>query len=472
MALKTAEHTATNTDDNWLKAKIYNSLTFFNNHEGEYLIALDNCKKAIAPALATGNVYTITDIYQNMATIYGNLGQPDSTIIYLEKCKPLLKDIKKKKSLASLYNSLAYTYAVKGNLTEAKEYALKSIAAQPRHDAYYILSGIYGKEGDSRMADSMRDIAYRMADDRYKLMILTDTWSDMRGQRRFEEADILAAKMKALRDELAAKERKDSLRERQAMADTEAKEKGKAEKKAGGLLGVIMTLVLIVFGLVVLAFVAGRKRRADNKKKKEAEQELGDVRKILDDTTKRLNDKESTCADIQRQLEELRLYTSRLEQGIKDMDRKNDALRHAIVREMDKHKKDLEAAGMEQLSCIEECMEMVRAVVIENECMAKWPPKKVKRFMIYFGIIFKDTPTVQHKNYAGLTDRRKTLLILILLRKSKTDICNIMGFTEKALAQFLYRLKTKIPLPEMYAPDDEDAQADEAAIAKGREVPV
>ena len=195
-----------------------------------------------------------------MATIYGNLGQPDSTIIYLEKCKPLLKDIKKKKSLASLYNSLAYTYAVKGNLTEAKEYALKSIAAQPRHDAYYILSGIYGKEGDSRMAD-----------DRYKLMILTDTWSDMRGQRRFEEADILAAKMKALRDELAAKERKDSLRERQAMADTEAKEKGKAEKKAGGLLGVIMTLVLIVFGLVVWAFVAGRKRRADNKKKKEAE---------------------------------------------------------------------------------------------------------------------------------------------------------------------------------------------------------
>ena len=91
---------------------------------------------------------------------------------------------------------------------------------------------------------------------------------------------------------------------------------------------------------------------------------------------------------------------------------------------------------------------------------------------VYFGIIFKDTPTVQHKNYAGLTDRRKTLLILILLRKSKTDICNIMGFTEKALAQFLYRLKTKIPLPEMYAPDDEDAQADEAAIAKGREVPV
>ena len=95
MALKDAEHAVTYTEDIWLKTRIQANLASFNTEIGEFHIALNHCKQAKKYAEKLGNVYTITNVYNAMSVIYGNLGQNDSSIAYIKKCEPMVKLLKK-----------------------------------------------------------------------------------------------------------------------------------------------------------------------------------------------------------------------------------------------------------------------------------------------------------------------------------------------------------------------------------------
>ena len=98
MALKKAEQAAKHTDDNWLKARIYNNLASFNTLLSESRYALEYGKEAVRYANAYGNAQTLSDAYRQMSAIYTNLDMEDSSIVYAKKCEPLIKQIKNEKT--------------------------------------------------------------------------------------------------------------------------------------------------------------------------------------------------------------------------------------------------------------------------------------------------------------------------------------------------------------------------------------
>lgn len=429
MTLKEAEHTAKGIDDNWLKAKIYVNLAAFNNSNAEFRIALQNCRKAITPALKSGNIYTIIDTYREMSFICRNLEMNDSSIIYMEKCLPYIKYVKKKWNLSYIYTGLSELYLIKGDLAKAKDYALKSIDIIPRYDVYYILSKIYRKEGDTIKADSLRNMVLGMTDGHYRLMILTDMWNEKNDEGKYHEAAELAEQMTALRDTLAKRERTDSLREKQISADMKATATEKVEWWKGMWQYSAAAAAIVI---AVLAVICLRLLRL--KKKAQAE----------------FNRATETMKDIARNNAELAERMKRQQTAAEDMAEACASLERKLKQEEQMHSNEMLKVTAGQLNTLKECTAMFNHVFAEKSNITAWSKNELARFIGYWYAVNEKAAKEMENNYAKLTNWNKLILILKQAGMSTEDICTITGMKEHTLKQATYRIKKKKEYQEQY----------------------
>ncbi len=429
MALKDAEHAVTHTDDTWLKTRIQVNLASFNTEIGEFHIALKHCKQAKNHAEKHGNVYTLTNIYNAMSVIYGNLGQNDSSIAYIKKCEPMVKRIKKDYERSIILSGLASMYLKKGDLKQAKRNALMAIEISPKYSTYYILSCIYRKEGNTAKADSLRAMALQSADDHYRLMVMTDMWNEKKAEGKYREASELAERITALRDTLANMERTDSIREKQAGSDIKAAASEKIAKqknKTSLMAAIAITIALIMGGAVYLI----------NRKRNEAQAE-----------TKKANTDKNELAGNKADLEERLKCMEAETQGCKTTAEKTAKVCSELERQLKleeyRHSKELHKAENKHLQDMKEFLEMFRHVMIENGSTTTWDKNKIAKFVNYWSAMNSDEAETLNKKYAKLTERNKMILILKLCGKTTKEICAITGMTEHALTQALYRIKQK-----------------------------
>lgn len=429
MALKDAEHAVTYTEDIWLKTRIQANLASFNTEIGEFHIALNHCKQAKKYAEKLGNVYTITNVYNAMSVIYGNLGQNDSSIAYIKKCEPMVKLIKKDHERSIILSGLASMYLKKGDLEQAKRNALMAIEASPKYSTYYILSCIYRKEGDTAKADSLRAKALHSADDHYRLMILTDMWNEKKAEGKYREANELAEKITALRDTLANKERTDSIREKQTGSDIIAAAAKKIAKQRSNTSLVVAIAIAMTIILGCAAHQINRKRKkaqAETKKANTGKKELASINANLTEMVKCL---EAEAQDSKTTAEKMAKAYSELERQLK--------------QEEDRHNKELHKAANEHQQDMKECLEMFRHVLTENGSITEWSKDKIEKFVSCWGALNSDEAETLNLKYAKLTEWNKMILILKLSGKTTKEICAITGMTEHALTQALYRIKQK-----------------------------
>ena len=429
MALKDAEHAVTYTEDIWLKTRIQANLASFNTEIGEFHIALNHCKQAKKYAEKLGNVYTITNVYNAMSVIYGNLGQNDSSIAYIKKCEPMVKLLKKDYERSIILSGLASMYLKKGDLEQAKRNALMAIEASPKYSTYYILSCIYRKEGDTAKADSLRAKALHSADDHYRLMILTDMWNEKKAEGKYREANELAEKITALRDTLANKERTDSIREKQTGSDIIAAAAKKIAKQRSNTSLVVAIAIAMTIILGCAAHQINRKRKkaqAETKKANTGKKELASINANLTEMVKCL---EAEAQDSKTTAEKMAKAYSELERQLK--------------QEEDRHNKELHKAANEHLQDMKECLEMFRHVLTENGSITEWSKDKIAKFVSCWGALNSDEAETLNLKYAKLTEWNKMILILKLSGKTTKEICAITGMTEHALTQALYRIKQK-----------------------------
>lgn len=429
MALKDAEHAVTYTEDIWLKTRIQANLASFNTEIGEFHIALNHCKQAKKYAEKLGNVYTITNVYNAMSVIYGNLGQNDSSIAYIKKCEPMVKLLKKDYERSIILSGLASMYLKKGDLEQAKRNALMAIEASPKYSTYYILSCIYRKEGDTAKADSLRAKALHSADDHYRLMILTDMWNEKKAEGKYREANELAEKITALRDTLANKERTDSIREKQTGSDIIAAAAKKIAKQRSNTSLVVAIAIAMTIILGCAAHQINRKRKkaqAETEKANTGKKELTSINANLTEMVKCL---EAEAQDSKTTAEKMAKAYSELERQLK--------------QEEDRHNKELHKAANEHLQDMKECLEMFRHVLTENGSITEWSKDKIAKFVSCWGALNSDEAETLNLKYAKLTEWNKMILILKLSGKTTKEICAITGMTEHALTQALYRIKQK-----------------------------
>lgn len=429
MALKKAEQAAKHTDDNWLKARIYNNLASFNTLLSESRYALEYGKEAVRYANAYGNAQTLSDAYRQMSAIYTNLDMEDSSIVYAKKCEPLIKQIKNEKTKTLIHGSLAAMYLKTGNLYKAKQHALIVAQKDTSHSTYYILSCIYRKEGDTAKADSLRAKALHSADDHYRLMILTDMWNEKKAEGKYREATELAEKITALRDTLANKERTDSIREKQTGSDIIAAASKKIAKQRSNTSLVLAIAIAMTIILGCAAHQINRKRKkaqAETEKANTGKKELTSINANLTEMVKCL---EAEAQDSKTTAEKMAKAYSELERQLK--------------QEEDRHNKELHKAAKEHLQDMKECLEMFRHVLTENGSITEWSKDKIAKFVSCWGALNSDEAETLNLKYAKLTEWNKMILILKLSGKTTKEICAITGMTEHALTQALYRIKQK-----------------------------
>ena len=408
MALKDAEHAVTYTEDIWLKTRIQANLASFNTEIGEFHIALNHCKQAKKYAEKLGNVYTITNVYNAMSVIYGNLGQNDSSIAYIKKCEPMVKLLKKDYERSIILSGLASMYLKKGDLEQAKRNALMAIEASPKYSTYYILSCIYRKEGDTAKADSLRAKALHSADDHYRLMILTDMWNEKKAEGKYREANELAEKITALRDTLANKERTDSIREKQTGSDIIAAAAKKIAKQRSNTSLVVAIAIAMTIILGCAAHQINRKRKkaqAETKKANTGKKELASINANLTEMVKCL---EAEAQDSKTTAEKMAKAYSELERQLK--------------QEEDRHNKELHKAANEHQQDMKECLEMFRHVLTENGSITEWSKDKIAKFVSCWGALNSDEAETLNLKYAKLTEWNKMILILKLSGKTTKEI--------------------------------------------------
>lgn len=364
MALKKAEQAAKHTDDNWLKARIYNNLASFNTLLSESRYALEYGKEAVRYANAYGNAQTLSDAYRQMSAIYTNLDMEDSSIVYAKKCEPLIKQIKNEKTKTLIHGSLAAMYLKTGNLYKAKQHALIVAQKDTSHSTYYILSCIYRKEGDTAKADSLRAKALHSAEDHYRLMILTDMWNEKKAEGKYREATELAEKITALRDTLANKERTDSIREKQTGSDIIAaasKKIAKQKNKTSLMAAIAITIALIMGGAV---YLINRKRNEAQAETKKANTDMNELASNKADLEERLKCMEAETQGCKTTAEKTAKVCSELERQLK--------------LEEDRHSKELHKAENKHLQDMKEFLEMFRHVMIENGSTTTWDKKRLQ----------------------------------------------------------------------------------------------
>ena len=85
VVMKQAEEQVVQTNNDWMKYKIYYSIGRINQRCGNYLLGIDYTQKALKYVSQTNNWEDITNIYMQIADNYANLGQVDSAAYYTKK---------------------------------------------------------------------------------------------------------------------------------------------------------------------------------------------------------------------------------------------------------------------------------------------------------------------------------------------------------------------------------------------------
>jgi tetratricopeptide (TPR) repeat protein len=126
----------------------YNNRGLWLNEQKRLPEAVENFKNAILLDPNSPNAWL------NAGKSFGDMGKPDSAILYLENC------LKRSEGDSKVYNNLGNAYGLLGNFPKALQNFEKAILLDPDNaNALYNLAVTYGIQGDTLKADSILRIS-------------------------------------------------------------------------------------------------------------------------------------------------------------------------------------------------------------------------------------------------------------------------------------------------------------------------
>ena len=298
---------------------------------------------------------------------------------------------------------------------------------QPEADAYYIMSDLCRKEGDTARSDSLRQVALSMADGHYRLMILTRMWREKSAQGLHREANRLANELNALRDTLARRERTDSLREKQAAFDMATISDVRLNRASALARAAVWAAVAMAAALAVALLYIAARRRALAKVREEAREEMEAMLK--------------TNTELKHDIESLTRAMTTLRNDSEDKEKLIANLRVQVCR------KSKEASGLNHDSRsaddMKEFLNDFIDVFLSDKPIVAWGKKRLARFVSWCRTALEDADRTLEKQYGQLTDHNYLIVLLIHLNKTKEQICQVMGMSDSSYRKTISRLRER-----------------------------
>ena len=155
----------------------YISWAHFSN--GEYEIALDYSTKAVIIAEKSTDSSLISLAYNDIASIYSEIGRPDEALAILQKATDLDMKSGRVENIAIMYLNMAYLLSDNKNNKEARKYFFKALKASKKAKESMIISAIhlgiaemYEKEKNMNNAEEYYSNALKMAEQDNDLEVL------------------------------------------------------------------------------------------------------------------------------------------------------------------------------------------------------------------------------------------------------------------------------------------------------------
>lgn len=428
---KKAEHLAMNTNDIRLQFKIAENLSYLNGLCENDLLQLQYAKKALALAQKVRNNNWIAYTYNKICFAFYNLGQQDSTYVYIEKTIPYVDYVYDTDKAIYLMNiGVLYKEHNKG---KAKEYFEKSLTYGETPDALEHLADVYYAEGKKEEAYKLWKKALTK-ESRYEkdnLIRSILVYNLLNGN--LEEARINVEEVLAIKDSMLYQLRNDTIKDLQLRFDHEMA-MHEADKKLISTQRLLLGLIAII-GIMAIYIIIRKKKQAVQEKEYQMQlyaytTQINRLETNRDNALAQIKDQENRKETDRQKISELEKDVGNAETAIKKLNKEIKKLLEGNALRLNHGK-------------------MLYDHIMNGGTTIEWHTKDDCDFVSYYAATNYETfnRIVRVKRTSELTSHNKLYLILKeAMQKDDKEIKRILGLSQEGLRSI--RLRTKPFLPE------------------------
>ena len=397
--LKLAEEQVEQTENDWLKCKVYDALALVNERSTNYQLTLDYEKKALRYALRVGRRSSIGYAYSEIAQAFAFMGQADSAAYYTDMQIPYLDDLIKSdgENFSPIFlSNIGYNYMSVGRYEEAENYLAQSLKIRETAAAYEDLAWIYHKKGDEEYANLLRLKANAINDNWPKHKILYHLLQYDIQHQNLEGAEKKLYRIMAISDSLHKAQMNRTILEYQHRFDEQAAQEAHQQK-----------MIWVGIAFVLLALYA-RYRMAKQRAKGQvvlAEKQMI-INNYVNEIAQLKNQQDNT--DAAEQIEEL-----------------NEKIRELIEQESPSLLKG----------------KLLYEDIKNGGTTSGWSNGDYKCFINYYKAIEFPAFCRIQKKYAPKTAHNTFFLILYEMGLEDKDVRRIMGITQEAIRSTRHRIQ-------------------------------
>ena len=395
--LKKSEETAVGTDDELLKNMIYESLYMVNYDARCHEMMLRYGKQMLASSYRIGDKECICRSLSHLSSAFYEMGKADSAYIYISRCIPMIDSIGKTER-AYVLNNLGYLLCCKKNYSKAIKYLKQSIKDSTLLTQYKILGDVYAASGNYKVADSLWTKALKTTDSELKLSTCNSIIDMDEKRGDFRDAFMMMKTTAKLNDSIGRRRETVSIMAIQAKYDKEKTERVMYKRITFLLLSFILFASFVCF-----YYYVNRKR-------------MRRLRSVISEDA-------FMISNFRARIDELESSGGNVEKEVSALHGKIDDLQRNIFESLHLGRSIFESikggGTMAGLSCNDE-----------------------KCFIEYYKILFFDKLRQWENDYASLSPRLITFLVLNDMGYDDETICRILCVSNSAIRSIKSRIKS------------------------------
>lgn len=429
--LKQAETLSESFDDELLKNKIYDRLTYINYTTGCKTLTLFYSKKFMESSLKMGDAELISRGFACVASSYHSLGHADSATIYMNKCMPYISRLDSTLQAGILANIGALA-CQNGDTLQAEQLLRKSLRIKENPYAYYILGKIEFSNGHKKNVEQYWHKALETDDEKLKVVILKQLSKYYSTENIYNKAYEYSSK------EFSQLEKHydntNEILEYQIKFDAK-----QTEQNLHNYIKILLPILLFAI-VMLLAYAAYHKYKVTNYKKKikVGNDVAANYKAEADEQRKRIALYENDRAVYESKLESYMMELDASKTKIADLQSRDRSLSKKIEILMDELKQLPQSVtdALRKGAAIYEAIRQKKAVTCYSD-------DDISKLIDFYSIVEEKIFAGWTEKYRPLTVRQYLFLIVDTMKYPDYDIADILGVSESAVRVTRSRIRKK-----------------------------
>lgn len=432
--MKKAEFAVEQTDNDFLKMRIYGSIASINVNYEDYTTALKYSIKSIKHGEKTKEKETLIWCYLNISNIYNNLEKPDSGFFFANKCLAYMGKAPIHQKLYIYINNAASV--INTDTIKAKEYALKSLEIKPTNNAYQILAKLANDRKNYALSEEYltKALEYSPSVD-WEAFILHELAHTKKMMGKHKEVNEISERIIKLRDSVEHIHARDSIKEIQLAAELDNKKQ--SEMKAKDDYTAIIVVVLTTIIVITIAAYAIKRR-----KHKKSMDVIKNMEKNMENMEKDIKTMEKHVDNAEKQMDKYKHNIKKLEEENKEKEKEINAAGKETRKQLAKLKKETEKAKQKENELYQKGFDIYNNVKNGTK-MQGWDNEKMKSIVTFYTTINTDFKKQTEQAYTGLTEYQYTILIMKDMGLNNKQIADALGTNDNAIRTMISRIKKR-----------------------------